>query len=307
MPVAAYDKPQRKIKVPPPFNVSLVAECTHHHNARSLFRISLRISHDRHRNLKQRRNRLLANIFLETFIIGMNKHGNARRQKFRTRRSYHQIIVLILNPETEIMKRARTFLISYLSLRNRRLKIHVPHNRTVGLITLALFEKFQKARLRSPPAMLINSRVFLIPIIRQAKPGPKMLKSLLILLSNLTANLDEISTADRKRIALTSTLKFQLRVMMQMPLTLHVIKVLHPAFSRQAVIIPTYREKYVFAPHPLITHNKILMRKTEHMAHMQTTANSRRRSIDNKGFIPAAIRIPRIRALILPLTLPSIL
>jgi hypothetical protein len=87
---------------------------------------------------------------------------------------------------------------------DRRLKVDIPHRRSLPELGLALLDKSYERELADEARAFVDRCVGLIPVDRQTETLPQFLEALLILGDDTITELDEIAPGNDERFALTS-------------------------------------------------------------------------------------------------------
>ena len=89
--------------------------------------------------------------------------------------------VLAFDRELDLVIGARQIAVFYLRLRDRALKVHVPHRRRIRSVDVPLVPEVPEGFLRRSPAMLVDRLVFLSPVDGETEPMPEHAECVLVL------------------------------------------------------------------------------------------------------------------------------
>ena len=185
----------RQIKLPPPSDIGQVAEGTDHGDTCPLFRIGELVSDYRKLHPEDRRSHRRLEELLVSVVFGMGHQchtgadqlGSGRLDVDRTP---------VTSVESDLVVGAPLLPILELGLGHRSLEIDVPENGCLLRVSLAPLEIVEESLLRGLSAEVVDGRVSLGPIHREAKGAPDVLEDLFVLVREDVAQLDEVATAD---------------------------------------------------------------------------------------------------------------
>ena len=180
-----------------------------------------------------------------------------------------------------------------LRLRDRRAEIDVPQGRRERLVRLAALDVAQEGELARAHRLVGDGAVRLGPIDRESQHPPEVFEVLLVLDSELLAELDEVAAADRHLVGGLAALVVtalvggsEVGVIRQRGIAADAVVVLHAAFGRKPVVVPPHRIEDGLAPHPFETHLHVGVGVAEHVTDVKRPGCRGRGSVD--GVDPAA-------------------
>jgi hypothetical protein len=305
--VAPEDLAERELLLAPPLHVGRVAEGADHEDARPLLGIDELAREDRHRGAEERRDGPLAEERPVASVVRMRSHPDARGQQLRPRRGDDELAAA-LDAERDVVERAARRAVFDLRLRDGGLEVDVPHRRRLDAVDVPLREEVEEARLRKVTAAVVDGRVLLLPVHREADAPPERLERLLVLARDPEAELDEVRPRhDARRLLLLRSvrrLEPEVRIVRRARVATDVEVVLHAALGREAVVVPPHGIEDAPAAHALVARDDVGLRVAEHVAHVERAGDGWRRRVDDEGLFAGA-RIPGMHAEPLPLRRPT--
>ncbi|CAB4858439.1 unannotated protein [freshwater metagenome] len=296
--VPTDDRTRRQLKLAPPRHVGEVAEGADHCDARALLGIGERMGDNRDLDPECRSDHRRTEQWLVTLVIRVRDERDARGKEFgpggldvddraRIRRGR----------EADAMVRARSLPVLELGLRDGGLEGDVPQGRRLRLVGLAAREVAQERELAHALGVLVDRLVRLRPVDRQAHAAPEILEDHLVLDRESLAQLDEVLARDRYLLlGIGLGWRLERRVVGQARIASHAEVVLHPALSRQAVVVPAHGVEHLEAAHALVARHAVGVGVREHVAHVQRPAHGRRGSVDRVHLLAGLRPIERVEA-----------
>ena len=207
-------------------------------------------------------------------IVGVRDERDARRDELGARRVDLDETGCICSGagwtgKANAVIRAGLFAILELCLSDRGPEIDVPERRRFELIREAFPHETQERQLRQPLRTTANRRVRHRPVDRQAEVSPQVLEGLLVFRRQPRAQLDEIRARYRNRMLTWFLRRREAGLVGQRRIAADAEVVLHAAFCRQPVVIPSHRIEHGLAAHPLKPRDDIGVRVGEDVADVQ--------------------------------------
>ena len=308
-PIAADQLSQHQALGPPPLQVRLVAERTHHQDARPLLGVGQFTGEDRHRHAEERRHGVLSKEIAVALVVGVRGHTHTGGQQFRPRRRDHEAAVAVLDAKLDVVEGAGRHAVDRFGLRHRGLEVHVPHGRCVGVVEMALLREIEKRELGELPRPLADRLVGLRPVNREPHSAEHSLEGLLVLGGHALAELDEVGARNQTHRLLAplraGRLNLESLFVRLLRIATNVEEILDTALGGQPVVVPTDGIEDVHPGHPLLADHHISVGVGEDVADVERARDGRGRRIDHEGLRPWAIGIPAIGPVLVPETVPA--
>ena len=298
------DRPYRQRERAPPHDVGQIAERADHGDAGPLRGVGELVRLHRHADTEHRRLDVRPEERLVALVVGVRDERHARRNELGTRRLDVDERSVRLS-EMDPVIRARLLSILELGLRDGRAEVHVPERWSVDLVGVPARQEPEKGNLRDALGAPPDRRVGHGPVDRQAQMLPERLERLFVLGRQPRAELDEVRTGDRDRLLARLLGRLIGRVIGQRGIAADAKVVLHAAFGRQAVVVPSHGIEHGAPAHALEARDDVGVGIREDVADMEGAADRRRRRVDrvHLGAGPRAIEsedgaaVPRGRPL----------
>ena len=163
----------------------------------------------------------------------------------------------------------------------------------------------RNARWLARPRPFVDGGVVMVPVDRQAEPPEQVFEDLLVEFDQFVAQLEEVGPRDGHGVMVlrrvTAERRFEALDVVLGRIASDSVVVLHPTLGGQTVVVPAHRVEDGLARHPLEAGDRVGVRVTEHMAHVERTADRRGRRVDGEDPLARYRRVEAVRAIGLPL------
>ena len=277
---------RRQVQFAPPRDVGGVAEGADHCDAGALLRVGEVVCKHGDFHPEQGRANDGAEQRLVSQIVGVGDHGDAAGQQLGASGVDDQIAAAVKAMERDLVVRAGHLAVFHLGLCDRSALVDVVQGGCVLLVRLAASKVAQEGALADAPGPIADGRIEQRPVDRQAEAAEEFFEHLLVEMSDLAAQLDEVGTAHRNSAVVLGNVavvgRGEVRVVRQRRVAADAGDVLHAALGRQAVVVPSQRVENGLALHALIAGDGVGVCVAEHVADVQAAADRGRWRVDGE-------------------------
>jgi len=279
--VAAHDRPRGQAQVPPPGHVVVVAERAHHDDPGALGRVGQVVGQHRDLHPEQRGAHGRPEQRPITLIARVGHQRHAGGEQFGAGCS-HRDCGGVASMEGDPVHGPGHLPVLHLGLGHRGLERHVPQRRRLGQVGLAPGEVAQEGPLGDGPGIVVDGPVHARPVHRKPEPPPHLLERLLVQVGQPVAEFGEVAAGYRHRLGAGAGGRHEVGIKGKRRVTPHVVVVLHPAFGRQAVVVPADRVEHLFAAHALKPRDAVGLGEREDVPDVQLSADRQRGSVNGE-------------------------
>jgi hypothetical protein len=267
--VAPDDAAGRQLQLAPPGHVGGVAERADHGDPGALLGVGQLVGDHRDPHAEQRTGHRRAEQRSVPLVVGVGDEGHAGREEFGPGGlDLHR--TLCADPgEPQPVVRAGPVAVLELGLAHRGAEVDVPEGGRGALDDLPALGQPEEPPLGHPAGPLADGGVGVRPVDGQAERAPQVLEDLLVLEGQLVAERHEIRTGDGHRILRWVGGGHEVGVVGEPRVAPDAEVVLHPAFGRQAVVVPAHRVEDLPTAHPLEAGHRVGVGVGEHVADVQ--------------------------------------
>jgi hypothetical protein len=137
---------------------------------------------------------------LVALVVGVGDQGHAADDQLGAGGLTHHVARAVRQVERQVVVGAGAGAVLQLGLGHRHAERDVPHRRGIGLVGLAAGQVVEEGPLTHTAAALVDRRVRLVPVDRQAQAAPQRFEDLFVLAGQLHAQFDEVAAADRHKV-----------------------------------------------------------------------------------------------------------
>ena len=258
------------------------------------------MSEDRHPDAEQRGRDEGAEQRLVSLIVGMGHQGHACREQLRTGRLDLHAAVGAHQWKAEAVVGARALAVLELRLTDGGPEVDVPQGGGRALDDLASHRQPEEATLGHPLGPLADGGIRVGPVDGESKCPPQVLEHLLVLQGELVAQGHEVGPGDGDRVLVGLCRRHEVRVVREAWVAADPEVVLHPALSRETVVVPAHRVEDLPAAHPVEPGHGVGVGVGEHVADMERTRHGGRRGVDGEHLLAGGGAVEGVDALGLP-------
>ena len=298
---AGEDVAGGQVELAPPHDVGDVAEGADHRDARPLVRLGQVVGQDRHLHPEERRVHGRPEALLVALVVGVGDQRHAGGDQLGAGGLDLDVV------EAQPVVGAGPLAVLHLGLRHGGLVVDVPQRRRFGRVGLTPGQVAQEHALARPPAPVVDGGVAQLPVDREADAAPQCLEGAFVVGRQLVAQRDEVGPADRGVLGTRLLRGHEVGVVGQRRVAGHAEIGLHPAFGRQAVVVPPHGVEHLPAPHAPVAGDGVGLHVAEDRSHVQRPRHRRRGGVDGEDLVPRGTGVEPVGALLVPRGGPTLL
>ena len=312
--VTPDDHAKVEVEFAPPRDVGGVAERADHRDAGALVGLGEFVCADLDLLAVERDFDGGAEERLESFVVGVGDECHAGRQEFGAggvdldRGRFTRTAVGAA--EGDLVVGAGPAPVDHFGLGDCRAEVDVPQRRCLLRVRLATRHVAQEGLLADPTRPFVDRRVFQVPVDREPEAAEQVLEQFLVDLDEFVAEFEEVGARDRDHLVVFRGVAAE-RWLEALDVRLariasDAVVGLHPAFRRQAVVVPAHRVEHRLAGHALVARDGVGVGVAEHVADVQRPADGRRRRVDGEHLITGRRLVEAVGAIGVPLGGPAV-
>ncbi len=248
---------------------------------------------------------------LVALVVGMGHQGDTRGDENRAGGVDDHVAGAVGARETDLVIRARALTIFEFGLGDGGLEVDVPQRGCFLRVGLAAGEIAQEGALAHTSASLVDGGVEIRPVDRESETAEEIFEDLLVLVCELFAQLDEVGTRDRHRLMvlgrIASERRLEVGLVGHRRIASDPEEVLHSAFGRQPVVVPSHGIEDRLAAHALMARDGVGVGVREDVAHVERTRHGGRWRVDRVHLFASGRAVEAVDAFGLPGVDPELL